>query len=477
LSKYFQKRLFALYLAVSISPSIQAAGLQAEMDRLFNEMSNTTPPGIYESQRRGAFAGGRFTAKARIMNENLVALAPPSWKAGCGGVDLFGGSLSFVNADQIVQVLRAVAANAKGYAFQLALDNVFPDGAKWIENFQKKVQAMNQHLGNSCQLAQGLVNDLTSGFNIKHKTDASLKATGAGLYEDFFGSKQEPEGKSPMETLKHNAKEEYEKLIGNIAWKQLKRNSASTWFRYGDNTLLEAIMSLTGTVIIGDLIRDPASTNVEFKTNPIVTLPGNKITMEDLIAGGTIEIYACGSDTTNCLTAGESPGGVKTITIKGIRQQILDMLGTSSEPGIIFKYAHNMGSFTEPEKAFLSNLPTGIGAPIRNLSELSKNTTRLFVTESAGAIALAMIHHLTDELFRAAQFALANSESPYQKSALEVLAHSQSQVQSEYAALSSQYGDLSRQIERYNHIIENVRKLKTALAGGPASEEDKQERR
>lgn len=34
-----------------------------------------------------------------------------------------------MNADQIVQLMRAVAANAKGYAFQLALDNVFPDGA------------------------------------------------------------------------------------------------------------------------------------------------------------------------------------------------------------------------------------------------------------------------------------------------------------------------------------------------------------
>jgi conjugative transfer pilus assembly protein TraH len=447
------------------------------MDQLFNEMSNTTPPGIYESQRRGAFAGGGFTAKTRIMDENLVSLAPPSWKAGCGGVDLFGGSLSFVNADQIVQVLRAVAANAKGYAFQLALDNVFPDGAKWIENFQKKVQAMNQHLGNSCQLAQGIVNDLTSGFNIKHKTDASLKATGVGLYEDFFGSKQEPEGKSPMETLKHNAKEEYEKLIGNIVWKQLKRNSASTWFRYGDNALLEAIMSLTGTVIIGDLIRDPASTNAEFKTNPIVTLPGNKITMEDLIAGGTIEIYACGSDTTNCLTAGESPGGVKTITIKGIRQQILDMLlGTQTSMGIIFKYAHNMGSPTEPEKAFLSNLPGSLGTPIRNLSEISKNVSRLYATESAGAIALAMVYHLAEELIRAAQLALANSESPYQKSALEVLTHSQSQIQSEYAVLSSQYGNLYSHINHYNQVIENTRKLKTALSGEPASEEE-QERR
>ncbi|EGJ5555270.1 hypothetical protein IM997_004768 [Salmonella enterica] len=259
--KTLKRSLLALSVAASLvmapTGAIAANGLQSQMDKLFNEMSNTTPPGVYESQRRGVLAGGRFTAKTRIFDENLVSFAPPSWKAGCGGVDLFGGSLSFINADQIVQLLRAVAANAKGYAFQLALDNVFPDGAKWIENFQKKVQALNQHLGNSCQLAQGFVNDLTSGMDLKHKTDASITATTSGLYEDFFGSKQETSGKSPLEELKANKPDEYNKMIGNIVWKQLKSNNANTWFQYGDNTLLEAIMSLTGTVIIGDLVNDP----------------------------------------------------------------------------------------------------------------------------------------------------------------------------------------------------------------------------
>ncbi len=135
-------------------------------------------------------SGGHAVAKSRVFDANLIAVAPPSWKAGCGGVDLFAGSLSFVNSDQIVQLLRSVAANSAGYAFQLTLDNVFPDGAKWIENFQKKIQQLNQYLGNSCQLAQGVVNDLASGFDLKHKTDASLKATFTGLYEDIFSARE-----------------------------------------------------------------------------------------------------------------------------------------------------------------------------------------------------------------------------------------------------------------------------------------------
>ncbi len=87
-------------------------------------------------------------------------------------------------------------------------------------------------------------------------------------------------------------------------------------------------MSLTGTVIIGDLVNDPNSTGTGAKTTPLTTLPGNKITLSDLISGGSVEIYSCDSDTTNCLSAGSSN---KTVVLKGIKNQITDMLlGTSS---------------------------------------------------------------------------------------------------------------------------------------------------
>ncbi|WP_445013844.1 conjugal transfer protein TraH [Vibrio cholerae] len=465
-----KKSLKILLVSLSVtaalaSANVAANGLQAQMDKLFNEMSNTTPPGVYETQRRGVISGGRLTSKTKIFDENLVSFAPPSWKAGCGGVDLFGGSLSFVNADQIVQLMRAVAANAKGYAFQLALDNVFPDGAKWIENFQKKVQELNQHLSNSCQLAQGLVTNPASSLDVAQKAGGIIKSAAIGLYEDIFSATSEKDGVSAPETTKQNAPQEYEKQIGNILWKQFKKNGAASWFQYGDNTLLEAIMSLTGTVIIGDLIDDPNSSSSGSKTNPIQSLPGNKITLSDLIFGGTVEIYSCGSDTNNCIEAGSGGSGTKSVELKGIKNKITDMLlGTSSSPGVIYKYATNSGTLTGAEKAFVSNLPNGVGTIIRNLSVLSRDGATLFATESSGAIALTMMYSFTEEFFRAARISLANSGSPYKKEALELLSQSQQQVRSEYAVLSSQYGDLARQIEKYNSLLDNIRKQKYMLA-------------
>jgi len=460
----FYYRIFFLIIGLSlVSIDSVAGGLQSEMDKLFNDMSNTTSPGIYETQRRGVISSGRYTTKSRIFDENPISFTPPSWKAGCGGVDLFGGALSFINADQLVQLLRSIAANAKGYAFQLALDNVFPDGAKWIENFQKKIQELNEQLSNSCQLAQGFVNDMTSGMNLKHKTDASLSGTMTGLYGDFFDSKQEMDGENPMEKLKANNPTEYNKLIGNIVWKQLNENNVSSWFEYGDKNLLEAIMSLTGTVIIGDIEKDPniSSSSTSQKTTPITTLPGNKITLSDLISGGSFDVYSCDGDEENCLKAGSNN---KTIKLKGIKDKITELLlGTDSQVGIVYKYANNTGELKESEKAFVTNLPGGIGTIIRNLAVLSQDSSTLFIQESAGSLALAMMYNFTEEFFRATRISLANNKSPYLKKVLTLLNQSQQQIRSEYTVLSSQYGDLSSQIKKYNDLLENVRKQRYML--------------
>ena len=103
-------------------PMASAGGLQNKMDAVFNDMSNVSRPGVFETQRRGVLSGGSAYVRSPIMNTELVNLQAPSFKAGCGGIDFFGGSFSFINADQFVQLLRSVASNAKGYAFQIALD-------------------------------------------------------------------------------------------------------------------------------------------------------------------------------------------------------------------------------------------------------------------------------------------------------------------------------------------------------------------
>ena len=102
------------------------ADLQQEMDGMFGTMTNVTAPTAHLGQRRGVITGGSLVARNGITNTNLVSFVPPSFSAGCGGIDLFAGSFSFINFNQFVQLLRNVAGNASGYAFQLAVGAMCP---------------------------------------------------------------------------------------------------------------------------------------------------------------------------------------------------------------------------------------------------------------------------------------------------------------------------------------------------------------
>ncbi|TDX23690.1 conjugative transfer pilus assembly protein TraH [Modicisalibacter xianhensis] len=447
--------LAACVSAALLTPIASSAnGLQAQLDRLFDGMTQTTQAGVWETQRRGVIAGGRTTAKTNIMTTSLVQVSPPSWKAGCGGVDLFGGSFSFINSDQLVQLLRTVAANATGYAFQLALSNVFPDGAAWIENFQKKIQAMNQAMANSCQLAQGLVNDTVDAMNVKLENDVRTDASAKGVLSGFFDGFTETSGSSTRKELKNNSPDEYQQHIGNIMWKQLRHNGAHSWFAFGDNAMLESIMSLTGTVIIRDLEDD---------SNPVVTLPGNLVSLSDFIDGGNIEVYSCTGDSSDCMIDGADT--TKTVSLKGLRKQILDlMLGDGLSIGMIDKLALNQATASNDELAFVSNLPNSTGSLVRSLAALNPSSARLFVNEAAGAIALNMVYYLGQDMLRAGKQALSNSRNPHARQALDILNESEQRMMQDYQVLSDQYGSLPDLIRDYNAIIENVRKQKYMLS-------------
>ena len=92
------KGLSSLFMTTALTVFITAmparADLQGEMNLFFDSLANTTDPTITSTARRGVIAGGNVQIRNRIVDTNLVTFTPPSFQAGCGGVDLFGGSFS-----------------------------------------------------------------------------------------------------------------------------------------------------------------------------------------------------------------------------------------------------------------------------------------------------------------------------------------------------------------------------------------------
>src|SRR5689334_2814452 len=96
--------------------------LNSEMQQMFDALGtlgNVTSAGAFRGQAMDLYTGGSLMMRTPAKNYTLVNAQLPSLKAGCGGIDLFGGSFSFINKAQFVALLRNIGANAVGYAFKL----------------------------------------------------------------------------------------------------------------------------------------------------------------------------------------------------------------------------------------------------------------------------------------------------------------------------------------------------------------------
>jgi hypothetical protein len=107
---------------------------------MFGSLVNVTNPTAHPGQRRGVLSGGSVFARNGILHANLVNTLPPSFEAGCGGIDLFAGRFSIVSGEQLTRLVRAIASNAASDAFKLALDSMCQNCGQVMDSLQTKIQ-------------------------------------------------------------------------------------------------------------------------------------------------------------------------------------------------------------------------------------------------------------------------------------------------------------------------------------------------
>lgn len=150
----------ALILALQASGAAQAADLSAQMASMFGSgtLSNVTGPGAYQSQTQNIYAGGELQLRFPGRTYQLWSYSLPSITAGCGGVDAYLGSFSHINSTDFKNMLEAVARSYAGLLFKAALKSINPLIESVIGDVQKTLEAFSQSNGNTCAMAQMLVN-------------------------------------------------------------------------------------------------------------------------------------------------------------------------------------------------------------------------------------------------------------------------------------------------------------------------------
>lgn len=464
-------KLAALAVSITLAtmsvPLANAGGLQAKMDAVFGDMVNVSNPGVFETQRRGVLSGGSVYVRSPMVNTELVNLQIPSVKAGCGGIDIFGGSFSFINADQFVQLLRAVASNAKGYAFNIALDIACSDCMAWINALQSKIQKLNEAFGNSCQLAQGLVTDVANAFGANRENKYSLIGAATGLKNDIFDAKNWPTGKDTQKEVDEKKKEESKAIVGNLVWDALNKAKANAWVSAiaaasSAKEEYELFMSVSGTIVIPPAKEDEKDPAKGSSNNP-VHYP-QLLDFRSLIEGGTVHVYKCNDD--ECMKPTKEEVKV-TGMVKRVQELLLGDQGGNSV-GVIAKFGMTSNnSFTTKEANMMGNLPASIGALVRNLATASNDTARQNANDIAYAIAMSWSYQMITDQFKAISQAMMTIDKPEAKEVLAKLKDCEQKLAADYAAYTKEHPSVSKLVDLYNAIQQNIFKVSVVAASTP----------
>jgi conjugative transfer pilus assembly protein TraH len=81
-----------------------AADVNGDMNNFFNKLgfaSNTSQPQVWQGQAAGYASGGSLYARTQVKTIQLVSMTLPDINAGCGGIDAYLGSFSFINSEQL----------------------------------------------------------------------------------------------------------------------------------------------------------------------------------------------------------------------------------------------------------------------------------------------------------------------------------------------------------------------------------------
>ena len=230
-----------------VTPAMADVG--SEMNSYFNSAgtaANVTGPSAFNGQSAGYYSGGSLWSRFPSKTINPVNVQLPSARAGCGGIDLFAGSFSFINADEMVAMLKATANNAIGFAFQLAIDSISAQIGGVMKDMSQRVQQLNAFNMSSCEAAQQAIGSIWPAMDGASSTICQQVGGAKGFFSDAAAARHGCTNKGEREDTLAKAGEAAELVQSkNYTWYALMSKSATK----PSTEYAEFLMTMVGTII------------------------------------------------------------------------------------------------------------------------------------------------------------------------------------------------------------------------------------
>ena len=320
----------SMLLCLWAFPYTSHAGMGDKLQGMFNKMgfaSHVTGGGAYNDQKGGYITGGSLFTRAPVEDHRLMNFQAPSFGWGCGGIDLFSGSMSFISKEDLINTLRAIGSNAMSYAYGLALQQVTPQIKAVIDNLQATMQEINNANINSCRMAAQLVGGMAPKTQASSELYCSSKGLKLGRFSDYADAKHQCQKADKRGDVSGADDAEFKDTLGekfNLVWKAIKGND----FLSGDRETAEFMMSLSGSVISKKEGGTPRLRHLpSLATNPDFIKAIIGAGLAETTPDTTIKIYRC-DEVDKCLnpfTKQEVSVGKDNTLIERVQKTVLDL--------------------------------------------------------------------------------------------------------------------------------------------------------
>lgn len=271
-------------------PSVHA-GVKEDLEQFFisrGQSVNVTEGGAYHDQTGSYFTGGSLITRAKATNTNLMSIQMPSFNSGCGGIDLFMGGFSFINAEAFIHMARNIGSNSLAYGFSLAFQTVTPQIKSVIDRLMAVTQDANNMNINSCQMGAAFVGGLWPKTDASSQLLCNAMGTSKNIFTDYAAARQSCGAGGQREAVNSQKSPEFKDVLGdefNLVWQALKKHALFAQ----DNELAELFMSLSGTLVSRKI---PQNKNV---IQPLYFAPliDNDALLNALVNGGQVNVYRC----------------------------------------------------------------------------------------------------------------------------------------------------------------------------------------
>lgn len=133
--------------------------LSADMGQFLSSITiELDSPSAVSAQKRGFVSFGGASLRSDYAVFQPFQVVPPSIRAGCSGIDLTFGGMSYLNKNNLQRFLQMLLQGIPSYLFQLALQTVCPQCAELLNNLTALANQINAMGLNSCQAGMMVAN-------------------------------------------------------------------------------------------------------------------------------------------------------------------------------------------------------------------------------------------------------------------------------------------------------------------------------